>query len=54
MEAHDIIVIGGSAGGLQALGTLLPLLPAELRAAMFIVLHRPSLGPEHAAIDQKS
>ena len=51
MVAHDIIVVGGSAGGGQALGTLLPLLPAELRVAVFIVLHRLALSRVYGAID---
>jgi two-component system chemotaxis response regulator CheB len=38
--AHrDIIVIGGSAGGLQSLERLLPDLPGDLPAAVFIVVH---------------
>lgn len=36
---HDIIVIGASAGGVEALRTMLPLLPADLPAAIFVVLH---------------
>src|SRR5262245_57788355 len=36
---HDIVTIGASAGGVEALRALLSLLPAELGAAMFIVLH---------------
>ena len=37
--ARDIIVIGASAGGVEALRTLVPLLPANLGAAIFVVLH---------------
>lgn len=51
MQAHDIIVVGGSAGGLQALRTLLPLLPGGLHVAVFIADHRPSLSRESGAID---
>lgn len=36
---HDIIVIGASAGGLQPLQRLLAALPADLPAAVFIVVH---------------
>jgi two-component system, chemotaxis family, protein-glutamate methylesterase/glutaminase len=36
---RDIVVIGASAGGLQALQELLPALPSDLRASIFIVLH---------------
>ncbi len=43
------IVIGVSSGGVEALGLLLPALPARLRAAVMVVLHvppdRPSLLP---------
>jgi two-component system chemotaxis response regulator CheB len=35
------IVIGTSAGGVEALSLLLPALPARMRAAVFIVLHLP-------------
>ncbi len=47
--SRDIIVIGASAGGVQALSTLVAALPPTLPAAVFIVLHvpaeRPSLLP---------
>ena len=35
------IVIGASAGGVEALSVLLPALPAGLQASVFIVLHVP-------------
>ncbi|QPC81732.1 chemotaxis protein CheB [Phototrophicus methaneseepsis] len=41
---HDIIVIGASAGGVEALIQLVQSLPADLPAAMFIVLHVASGG----------
>ena len=41
----DAIVIGASAGGVEALSILLPALPAPLRAAVFIVLHLPRERP---------
>jgi two-component system, chemotaxis family, protein-glutamate methylesterase/glutaminase len=44
------IAIGASAGGIEALGVLLPALPRTLRAAVFVVVHvppgRPSLLAE--------
>ncbi len=45
MATRDIIVIGASAGGVQALSTLVSDLPADLPAAVFIVLHIPSDSP---------
>jgi two-component system, chemotaxis family, protein-glutamate methylesterase/glutaminase len=61
LPGHDIVVIGASAGGVEALSQLVAGLPADLRAAVFIVLHShpnfssslPELlsrrGPLHAA-----
>jgi two-component system chemotaxis response regulator CheB len=49
MPKRDIIVIGASAGGVQAISELVAALPADLPAAVFIVLHispnAPSLLP---------
>jgi two-component system chemotaxis response regulator CheB len=41
----DAIVVGTSAGGIEALSRLLPALPASLQATMFIVVHLPREGP---------
>jgi two-component system chemotaxis response regulator CheB len=41
----DAVVIGASAGGVEALSVLLPALPAESKAAVFIVLHLPRDRP---------
>ena len=50
MATHDTIVVGASAGGVQALSKLVSQLPADLPAAVFIVLHiqahAPSFLPE--------
>ncbi|MBD2073414.1 chemotaxis protein CheB [Phormidium sp. FACHB-592] len=50
MPGHDIIVIGASAGGLKALGTILGALPPNLDATLFIVRHlaadQPSILPQ--------
>jgi len=44
MPQHDIIVIGASAGGVEALTQLVAALPENLPAAVFIVLHIPAEG----------
>src|SRR5215471_18056132 len=36
---HDIIVVGASTGGVEALGQLVAGIPADLPAAVFVVLH---------------
>lgn len=41
MASHDIVVLGGSAGGIAALTTLVSQLPANLPAALFVVVHVP-------------
>src|SRR5215211_7496524 len=42
MAGHDIIVIGASAGGVEALSELVKGLPEDLPAAVFVILHVPS------------
>ena len=39
MPGHDIVVIGGSAGALEALKPLCHALPADFPAAVFVVIH---------------
>jgi two-component system, chemotaxis family, protein-glutamate methylesterase/glutaminase len=45
----DAIVIGASAGGIEALTVVLPALPAGLQAPVFIVLHLPRDKPSMLA-----
>jgi two-component system chemotaxis response regulator CheB len=39
VATHDIIVIGASAGGVEAVSTVVAQLPRDLRAAVLVVLH---------------
>lgn len=41
----DAIVVGASAGAIEALGVLLPELPAELPVPVIVVVHLPSNRP---------
>ncbi len=45
MPGHDIIVLGASAGGVEALTALVGALPRGLPATIFIVLHIPAQSP---------
>jgi len=52
---RDIIVIGGSAGGLEALMRLLSALPPDLPAAIGVVLHRsPVLSSNLSEVIKRS
>ena len=44
MAKRNIIVIGASAGGVEALSGLVAGLPADLSAAVFVALHMPAHG----------
>lgn len=45
MQNHDILVIGASAGGVEALKQLVHTLPCDLPVAIFVVLHIPAHVP---------
>lgn len=49
MENHHVIVIGTSAGGVQALTTLIRLLPKNFAASIYIVQHISSEAPSNLA-----
>jgi two-component system chemotaxis response regulator CheB len=45
MAHRDIIVIGASLGGVEAIPRLFETLPSDLPAAVFVVLHMHDSGP---------
>jgi len=45
VPGHEIIVVGASAGGVEALMQLVREFPADLPASVFIVLHIPAQSP---------
>lgn len=45
MAGRDIIVIGGSAGGVQTVLEIIRMLPPDLRAAVFVVIHTSPSSP---------
>jgi two-component system chemotaxis response regulator CheB len=46
MAHRDLVVVGGSAGGLESLLRVLDGLPGDFRAAVLVVLHIPARGSE--------
>ncbi len=49
MAQRDIIVIGGSAGAIETLTTMIPTLSADLPATVFIVIHTAPQSPGYLA-----
>ncbi|PYP79198.1 MAG: chemotaxis protein CheB [Gemmatimonadetes bacterium] len=51
MPGHDVIVLGASAGGVEALSAVIAGLPADLHAAVCVVIHlRPEASSRLAAV----
>ena len=49
MSTRDVIAIGGSTGALDALMCIFANLPADLQAAVFVVMHITSDGRDMLA-----
>jgi two-component system chemotaxis response regulator CheB len=47
VPGHDLIVVGASAGGVEALATLVAGLPADLSAPVCVVVHTRPYGESH-------
>jgi two-component system, chemotaxis family, protein-glutamate methylesterase/glutaminase len=45
LAGHDIMVIGASSGGVEALRSVVDGLPPDFPAAVFVVLHFPEDVP---------
>src|SRR5215468_9335089 len=45
MAGHNVVAIGGSAGGIEATTALLAALPPDLPAVVLIVIHQYPRGP---------
>src|SRR3954466_5547756 len=41
---HDIVVVGGSAGGVEAISRLVRGLPADFAGSVFVTIHFPEYG----------
>lgn len=51
--AFDVVALGASAGGFEALSTLLTHLPADFPAALVVAFHRSALAVHEACLGQR-
>ncbi len=56
MARRDLIVIGASAGGIEAVSAILAELPPDLRASILVVIHQYARGPNllHQVLGRQS
>ena len=47
MIIHDMVVVGASAGGVEALSAMLCDMPSSLPTVFFVVLHRSPHSPSY-------